>query len=301
MIDHQRTQEGCPMTIYAHCLIIMAVIFVQGSAFAEQAANPLLLSVAAEKTNILAGGKENVTDKTRVTIRLTGSSTASAINVDISLENGLGTQFSSSVTICDETIDIGGSHPARLIGNGVSVVAGQGSATYSLTPNIDHIFYLYSSNLVGDKARVKVKHGKTDKYSQTVNFCKPDYIFIYTDWNNEDVPEGGVILPFQLYRVRAELKFGGDAVVSHRVNLLCESVTDRSGDVHDLDANGNKSISQIEGENMNKILEISPMNSIVTGGDGIIRRECYLIKAPYVKIATLRVVDLSIYEVTQLP
>jgi hypothetical protein len=300
IVVHQRAQKGHPMKLHKHCLIILAAIYVQGSTFAEQAANPLLLSVVAEKTNILAGGKENATDKTKVTIRLIGSSATSAISATISLEDGLGTQFTDSTLINgEETVEIGGNHPAKISGNGISVVAGQGSALYSITPNVDHVFYLYSSNLVGDKTRVRVNYSSTDKYSPTINFGKPDYTFIYTDWNNNDVPDGTTIIPFQLYKVRAELRFNGEAVVFHRVCLLCESVTDRSENVHALDFDNNKSISSEEMANMQKIVGISPTNSFILAADGVIRRDQFIFKVPYVKTATLRVVDLSICEPKQ--
>lgn len=252
--------------------LILTSLFLTGAYGAST--NPDSLLVYAEKEKILAGGKENLTDATKLTIIYYSSSTAT-VTATIAIEGALGTQFTGIKMVNGEAIEIGGDHPARLVGNGITVIAGKNTAQFTLTSNINYVFNFYSSNLVGDSGRVKVTVSGRDYYSQTINFEKPNYKFIYTNWKNQDVAEGETIWPYQLYQVRSAVTYNGIPVTLHRAHLLCESVLSKSGDLYELDADGETNVTLAESDSMAKRVEVQGLTSVILGPDGVIRREKY--------------------------
>ena len=257
----------------------------------------LSVEIHADKQAIMAGGKDNETDKTIIRLKVDcGSSQGgSSQAVTVTLVNGLGTQFMLTKTFGNTDIDVGGHHPARLVGSGLELTGGEGnSGVLVAQPGVEYELVLYSSNLVGDSSTIRVSAGGEDFTSQKITFNKAAIKFTIIDNEGVDVTEGPFDY-FQMYRITAHETFNNRPVTLHETLMSCERYTrDGAGDiVLDQDADG--SVSIFEFDRMNERVFISKPFPVANDAQGKVIR---LMRpaAAEIKELKLKIVDTTIVE-----
>jgi hypothetical protein len=208
-------------------------------------------TITAKKNSIIAGGIDNDTDTTDVSVSLrcsTGSST-----VEISLQGGEGSKPSESFVyhVGLDQVTIGGHHPARLVASGQSIEAGTGQ-TMTLTVNGGQKtqLRLFSSNKIGESVTITAKASNGSQASTSVDFISSNFDVVIWDGAKKAIAGGG--LPGgQNLIATCTLKAGAKAVQGHRLILYCDHFVKLNGDTVSINQDQDPNISSAELQAMN--------------------------------------------------